>query len=452
MIILGELVEKEVTKLKPTAFKFLSMVKEPAYQISLDKVKKLGLVEKEGSNNMLVKTKTKAKNNIVPKEVKFEKAIYSDAKACEAIMHNNGYSEFEMSETDDHFVAKSKFAADKFKGEESEIILADFDKGVTAIVDTVIEDKAKSAEGEETTEEATEEATEGTEEGETTEGGEAEGTEEKVDPEKSVSEELSLDTNVEESEAEKSFVLDCNGKNTKEVLKAYEDLMEAGSKDCKKYSEYAAYWSDTGSFPEALKAGSFDGSVPGMDEVFEVLKAFTASAFSMQDREAAKKGFDEAAEYMLGLKDLFDKYSMNDLAKAFILNKGSKDSGETEAEKSKSTTVVSEESGKETSNIIDEIKSLFASEMKKSRDKANDIFKDNLETVNSNLVKTAEYIKTKIDNSNTKVEEFSKQLNELAGTESERQAEKIKQVEEDEYLDRKLDLRKGFNLRNAVSG
>lgn len=461
MIILGELVEKKVTKLKPTAFKFLSMVKEPAYQISLDKVKNIaGLVEREEKSNMLVKTKTKAKNNIVPKEVRFEKSIYSDAKSCEAIMSDKGYSEFEMSETDEHFIAKSKFADDKFKGEASEIILADFDKGVSAIVDTLLPEgeaeKAKSEDGGETgaegetTEEVTE-TTEETKEPETTEGeaGEAETTEEEVDTNVSVKEELGLDTNIEQSK-ESTKALDIQGASTVEVVKAYGEILETGSKDCKKYAEWAAYYTENGSFPEALEAGSFDGSVPGMDEVFEVLKAFIASAFSMQDKEAAKSAFTEAADYMVGLKDLFDKYAMSDLAKALLFKPSSNKEVEDTEEKSKSTTVVSEEPGKE-KDILDAVKELLVTEITKSRDKANDIFKDQLETVNSNLVKTAEYIKTKVGTSNEKVEEFAKKLNELAGMEPEREVNEIVEKEEDDFIDRKLGLQKGFNLRNAVS-
>jgi hypothetical protein len=444
MKILGFKTTIKAKKLNPTKFKFNSLVDEPGNETAWEYVKKLDLAKVKETKEM-VKNKEKGKTQVVPRSIECSKEIYPDLEKVKAFLEADGYSGFTIEEKEKSFVAVSNTEDELFTGEPSEIEIA---PGAIATVDTVKveeEEVAKSLEvvdGDVTPEVGSETISLVEAEVEVNPEADPEATPETV-------EELGLEgTEAPVVDTEKSLVVEesseliINGKTVKEVIKTYDEILtNAKTIEKQKFITYMSEYYETGSFPEALAMGAVDGGVPGMDEIFYTLNSYTRSAFLTQDSNGIQKAFNEAGMYLADLKTLFEKHAMSELAKCLIIGSDKA----IDVEKEKAAKVIAQ---KEISKDVDITKALEIEFAKQA-----DITKEGIEKINANLLKTAEYVKTKVISLNEAFAAVSKQVSDLTNVEQDRnlvdEIELTKSQERDTGSERRMG-RLDLDLRAAI--
>lgn len=439
-----------VKELDPLDINFVSMVDEPANQEAWEIAKALESKKKEV--NMHKKQavrmfKSKGKAIVEPVRIKFEKSSYSSKDMVKAVLISKGYKGFddEIEETETEFIVSQKDLS-KY---EDETRLIKSGVGVTTETGTLKEGEKENvdlpdgvgAQVEESTE------TDGTAEDDedSTEEDEEEVEEESTgkDAEKSVKKQLSLKelSNTKEDSKETLIV---KGKTVSEIIKLYNDILEKAQKT-KSFTPWMCEYTGADDFEDALRQGGYDGSIPGMDDVIITLNSFAKVAFKAGNQDLIASAFNDAGEYLKGLKELFDKYAMSDFAKHLIF-------GFDEA-KEETTETVKEKEDKTKSAVTAEVKALeeFKKAQAKGLDDMFDLIKTGIETVNANIVKSHERIETKFGESLTKVEEISKSLDQITNAEPDRTLEKpVQEPTQESTLAKRKETLGGLDWTKAI--
>ena len=337
--------QKQVKELMPTSFKFLSSVENPANEEAVDIIK-----SRENNIVEIEKRKKLAEmldgENIAPVEFQFSKEFYETAEVVKAWLTDEGYEDFSVEENEGAYIVKADKELEVEAVKTSSIQRED---GITVIVkeydfsdleENTIEEIKGIKKEEETASDKGDEAgedeqssadTEGTEVPTETEGqkeenahGETEDVATETEPNKegetSTTEEAELSEEVEGQKKESDVVLTCRGKNILEITKGMQkslDYLKSVKEIKKEYSDTLGAYYGAETIAEALAIGGYDGGFPGMDEVMDTLEEFVKASLLRGDLTATQGAFDVAANYINGLKGLFDTYADSEILSMF---------------------------------------------------------------------------------------------------------------------------------------